>query len=74
MLSFHDGGCMTKIFVGPQGIRSGWRLLIFFAILATFIIGLQNLVVRLPGVGEKYAALFHAGQFGPVGGLLNESI
>jgi hypothetical protein len=65
---------MRKIFVGPHGIRSGWRLLIFFAILAALIIGLQNLIVRLPRVGAKCAALFHAGQFGPVGGLLNEAI
>jgi len=64
---------MKKVFVGPDGIRSGWRLLMFLAIVIGLIIALQNIAVRLPHVGDTVAAIYK-GSFGPLDGLINEGI
>lgn len=37
----HSKSAMNEIFFGPNGLRAGWRLLIFAAILAIFIEGLR---------------------------------
>ncbi len=64
---------MRKIFIGSDGIRIGWRLLIFSAVLVAVIITFQHIAIRLPGVGKAVDAMLK-GQFGPLGGLLNELI
>ncbi len=66
--------CMTKIFVGSDGIRSGWRLLMFFVLLEVLKVGLINIVIRVPRLGTKYVALLQSTQFDPVGTLLTEVI
>jgi CAAX protease family protein len=65
---------MSKIFVGPDGIRSGWRLLMFFVLLEILKVGLINVVIRIPRLGPEYAALLQGAQFDPVGILLTEVI
>src|SRR5947209_12269943 len=44
---------LRRTFVGPQGIRAGWRLLLF-VVLAQGVIGLplQWFVVRVLGLGD----------------------
>src|SRR3989442_6763958 len=44
---------LRRAFVGPQGIRAGWRLLLF-VVLAQGVIGLplQWFVVRVLGLGD----------------------
>ena len=64
---------MKKIFLGPHGLRSGWRLLIFFVIVAFINIAFQYILLRLPHVGENLLA-FLRGDFGPVGGIFGEAI
>src|SRR5207247_2546236 len=62
---------LRRTFVGPQGIRAGWRLLLF-VVLAQGVIGLplQWFVVRVLGLrdgGEWTAPGFMLAE--PVGGL-----
>jgi len=40
---------VQRIFVGPNGIRAGWRVLIFAAIFIGFSLGLLKLVTFVPG-------------------------
>lgn len=56
-----EKGPIHKIFLGPDGIRAGWRLLIFLILCATFQFLLIQRALRLiPGV----AAVFRAAQSG----------
>jgi len=53
MHSDHAGNTLRQIFLGPQGVRAGWRLLIFLAlvgVLLTASIPLQGLAVRRFGM------------------------
>ncbi len=38
---------MNNIFIGPLGLRAGWRLLLFVVVLAALIFGMQWMSVRL---------------------------
>lgn len=42
------GATMRSIFLGPNGIRAGWRLLIFLAIFAVVVSGLQFVLIHIP--------------------------
>lgn len=42
------GATMRSIFLGPNGIRSGWRLLIFLAVFAVIAAGLQFVLYHVP--------------------------
>lgn len=63
---------MRKIFLGADGIRSGWRLLMFVVLLEAVEVGLTNIAIRVPRLGAKYAALVQGVQLDPVGTLLTE--
>jgi CAAX protease family protein len=39
---------VQKIFTGPNGIRAGWRLVIFLAIFLAFVQGTTQIVRRIP--------------------------
>src|SRR6266705_3468240 len=58
---------LRRTFVGPQGIRAGWRLLLF-VVLAQGVIGLplQWFVVRVLGLGD--------GQWTAPGFMLAETV
>lgn len=38
---------VRQIFLGPMGLRSGWRLLIFLAITLGLLVGLQEILYRI---------------------------
>src|SRR5260221_11886868 len=38
----------TTNFVGTNGLRAGWRLLIFLAVLISCLLGLREVVVHIP--------------------------
>lgn len=57
---------MRRIFVGPDGIRVGWRLLLFLLFFALLAAALQYLVMRLPGLGNAMR-MTHTGTFTPLG-------
>src|SRR6266481_7029283 len=38
----------TTIFVGTNGLRAGWRLLIFLAVLIACLLGFREVVVHIP--------------------------
>src|SRR6266436_2930870 len=40
----------TTIFVGTNGLRAGWRLLIFLAVLISCLLGFREVVVHIPTV------------------------
>jgi len=64
---------MRKVFLGRDGLRAGWSLLIFFAVTVGLIVGLQNVAVRLPLLGAVLENPAN-GDAGPEAGILNEVI
>ena len=42
------GATIHSIFLGPNGIRAGWRLLIFIAIFAVIAAGIQFVLLHIP--------------------------
>ncbi|MGH9756397.1 MAG: lysostaphin resistance A-like protein [Candidatus Acidiferrales bacterium] len=42
------GATIRSIFLGPSGIRAGWRLLIFIAVFAAAAMGIQFVLVHIP--------------------------
>ncbi|MGB8675575.1 MAG: CPBP family intramembrane glutamic endopeptidase [Candidatus Acidiferrales bacterium] len=41
---------ITKVFLGPNGIRAGWRLLIFLALFAIIGFGLSRVIRHIPAM------------------------
>ncbi len=39
---------VSKIFLGTNGLRAGWRLLIFPAVLISCLLGFREVVVHIP--------------------------
>jgi uncharacterized protein len=57
---------MRKLFIGPDGIRVGWRLLLFFILFTVLGTALQFLVMRLPVLGAAMK-MTHTGTVTPLG-------
>src|SRR5882762_7617155 len=38
----------SKIFLGANGLRAGWRLLIFLAVLISCLLGFREVLVHIP--------------------------
>jgi len=50
-------GLLKKVFIGPWGLRSGWRLLIFnFAFLVLFGIVLKLVLTPIVGKDPEWTA------------------
>lgn len=45
------------IFLGPQGIRAGWRLLIYFCIVAVILFGLFAALMRIPAFNHTMVSI-----------------
>src|SRR5260370_36898255 len=41
---------LSNIFLGTSGLRAGWRLLIFLAVLISCLLGFREVVVHIPTV------------------------
>jgi hypothetical protein len=71
----HKPSALRRVFYGPSELRAGWRLLIFLAIVVTFI-NASNMVVgqTLPGhllnSSSSGAAWLSGGTVGPEGSVL----
>ena len=57
---------MRRLFIGPDGIRVGWRLLLFFIFFAVLVTALQYLVMKLP-VLSTAMRMTHTGTVTPLG-------
>jgi uncharacterized protein len=66
---FFGGG----VFIGPNGLRAGWRISIFIPIVATLGFALTVAASRVPLVSRYLVAAQH-GQLAPLGLILNEAI
>jgi membrane protease YdiL (CAAX protease family) len=64
---------MREVFTSPGGIRVGWRLLIFFAVLLALVVGLQTVAMSIPTLRATLQIL-QQGMFTPLGLLLSELI
>jgi hypothetical protein len=53
---------VRRVFMGPNGLRAGWRLLIFFAILAPLGIGAGRII-------DLLLSKLQADMYTPLGGL-----
>src|SRR5271156_5763646 len=42
---------MRRLFIGPDGIRVGWRLLLFFIFFGVLVTELQYIVMKMPVLG-----------------------
>ncbi len=62
---------VAAIFVGPNGIRAGWRLLIFVAIFVACLFVLQLTIRYVPAL-NRLATPPQRGTFTPAGQLLTE--
>ncbi len=62
---------VVAIFAGPNGIRAGWRLLIFAAIFLACLFLLQGVLSRVPAIQRMTKGL-QRGVFTPIGQLLGE--
>ncbi|MGA8144831.1 MAG: CPBP family intramembrane glutamic endopeptidase [Candidatus Acidiferrales bacterium] len=62
-----------NIFVGPNGIRAGWRLLIFLLVFMALTRGANFVLHRIPAV-ERFAASQPKDVFTPAGMLANEGL
>jgi membrane protease YdiL (CAAX protease family) len=62
---------IQTIFLGPNGIRAGWRLLIFLCIFFTLARGLNFALHRIPAV-QKWVAAQPKDSFTPAGAIANE--
>jgi uncharacterized protein len=57
---------MRRLFIGPNGIRVGWRLLLFFIFFVVLVTALQYLVMKLP-VLSTAMRMTHTGTVTPLG-------
>lgn len=48
---------VSKIFLGTNGLRAGWRLLIFLAVLISCLLGFREVVVHIPTVDRMVQPL-----------------
>ena len=48
---------VSKIFLGTNGLRAGWRLLIFLAVLIACLLGFREVVVHIPTVNRMVQPL-----------------
>jgi membrane protease YdiL (CAAX protease family) len=60
------GVSVRRLFIGPDGIRVGWRLLLFFIFFAVLVTALQYLVMKLP-VLSTAMRMTHTGTVTPLG-------
>jgi membrane protease YdiL (CAAX protease family) len=68
--SQNSGSVLRQISLGPNGIRAGWRLLIFIAILAALNIAVAAGFTRTGFGAPRGDGIF--AQFGPVQSLIGE--
>lgn len=58
----HKKGALRNIFLGPHGVRAGWRLLLFILLLAVFqFLMIQHALRLIPGVAEVMQATQNGG-------------
>jgi len=62
-----------NIFIGSQGIRAGWRLVMFIALFAVLLNVVQNAIRLIPGVREVLAQSQVNGVLTPTFSLIFES-
>src|SRR5882757_5522089 len=48
---------VSEIFLGERGLRAGWRLLIFVAVLIACLLGFREVVVHIPTVNRMVQPL-----------------
>src|SRR5882762_4595823 len=48
---------VSEIFLGESGLRAGWRLLIFLAVLIACLLGFREVVVHIPTVNRMVQPL-----------------
>ena len=48
---------VSEIFLGERGLRAGWRLLIFLAVLIACLLGFREVVVHIPTVNHMVQPL-----------------
>ncbi len=48
---------LSKIFLGTNGLRAGWRLLIFLAVLISCLLGFREVVFHIPTVNRMVEPL-----------------
>jgi membrane protease YdiL (CAAX protease family) len=71
---------MRSVFLGPNGIRAGWRLLIFALILAAIavaifvIVGAGAYLAGYHGVGAELLSERHSGKVAPAGIAFSEGV
>src|SRR5271155_3130103 len=68
----NNGSAIRKIFMGPNEIRAGWRLLIFIALLAALSYA-AGLGLKVTGFGAPQGDGIFA-RFGPMQSLLGEGV
>src|ERR1700683_4609860 len=61
-----SGVSVRRLFIGPDGIRVGWRLLLFFIFFAVLVTALQYLVMKLPVLSTAMRKT-HTGTVTPLG-------
>jgi membrane protease YdiL (CAAX protease family) len=57
---------MRRLFIGPDGLRVGWRLLLFFIFFGVLGTALQYIVMKMPVLGAAMK-LAHTGAITPLG-------
>jgi len=56
--NFRERAAMVStIFLGTTGLRAGWRLLIFLAVLISCLLGFREVVVHIPTVNRMVQPL-----------------
>jgi uncharacterized protein len=60
-----------NVFVGPNGIRAGWRLLIFLAIFVGLFLAAQSVLARIPAV-RAFLQAQPKGMLTPAGQICSE--
>jgi membrane protease YdiL (CAAX protease family) len=63
-------GNMGRIFVGPNGIRAGWRLLMFFAMVIPLTLATQWFLKRFPTLKAAASINLHGGPSVPLGDIV----
>lgn len=64
---------MVNVFVGPNGIRAGWRLLIFFVVIAAILTGIQFGMRMIPSV-RAYMRAQDPRVMTPAAGIIGEGV
>ena len=68
----HQGSSLKSVFIGLNGVRSGWRVLLFYSLLASII---SLLVVAIRAIRALLSLPHHATEvLTPGRGLLNEGV